>query len=234
MRFLIYIPNVEGDVTPQDEKLSKVGLAALSQGCATIATAAGPDGKPGVVFSWPTSDPRSTMGYLPDAQEWIPAEAIGDYAAKRYWVGFVIGSMPTPRDLAHPQMLEGDEVALGDGRMWIIPAAATLPKTSRYIGGHWGWVVQSEFESYWNESSQWYFDLVTRELEDGQTTVSADCCDYLTRALGMNYRLTHEVVSHLGLFNTRTIGPALLATVHGLTLREEVAQKKTEDIPHAT
>ena len=97
MRFLIYIPRVEGDTTPNDEKLAKVGLSNMSQGCAAIPTPAGPDGKPGVVFSWPVPrDPRSTMGYLPNDQEWVPAEAVGELAAKRYWVGFVKGSLPTP------------------------------------------------------------------------------------------------------------------------------------------
>lgn len=233
MRFLIYIPNVPGDVTPNDEKLSKVGLPALAQGCATITTSAGPDGKPGVVFSWPTSDPRSTMGYLPEIQEWIPAEAVGDLAEKRYWVGFVKGLLPTPQELSRPMLLEGDGdsrgTVLGDGRKWVIPAAGMLPKRSRYTSKGWGWEVVQQFEAYWEESCQWYTDLITKDISDGQTTVAANCCDYLTRALSMNYRLTPEVVSHLGLFTTRTIGPALLATIHGITIREEVAQKKTDD-----
>ncbi len=235
MRFLIYIPSIEGDVTPQDEKLTKVGLPALARGCATIATPQGPDGKPGVVFSWPTNDPRSVMGYLPALQEWIPAAAVGDLKESRYWVGFVKNLPPTPQDLAWPNQLEGDAIALGDGRTWTIPAAGMLPKSSRYTSEGWGWSVLKEFEDYWNDSCQWYLELITKQIsDDGQTTVAASCCDYLTRALSMNYMLTPEVVSHLGLFNTRTIGPALRATVHGITLRAEQDQKKTDDIPPVT
>ena len=231
MRFLIYIP---GDGTSDEQKLVSAGLPALASGCSAIATPAGPDGKPGVVFSWPTSDPRSTMGYLPVIQEWIPAEAVGDLPEKRYWVGFVKGALPTPHDLAHLNQLDGDQVTLGDGRAWKMPAAAMLPKTSRYTSAGWGWKIQEGYEAYWDESCQWYLDLITKQMDDGQTTVAANCCEYLTRALSMNYRLTPEVVSHLGLFNTRTIGPALLATVHGITIREEKAQKKTDDIPLVT
>ncbi len=67
MRFLIYIPSVQGDVTPKDEQLAKVGLPAFAHGCSSIATAAGPDRRPGVVFSWEQPGvPRSVMGYLPD------------------------------------------------------------------------------------------------------------------------------------------------------------------------
>ncbi len=143
--------------------------------------------------------------------------------------------MPTPRDLACPNQLEGDEVVLGDGRKWTIPAAGMLPKSSRYTSAGWGWAVLKQFEDYWNESCQWYMELITKQLSDDHTTtVAASCCEYLTRALSMNYRLTPEVVSHLGLFNTLTIGPALRATVHGITLREEKNQKKTDDIPPAT
>lgn len=235
MRFLIYIPSVPGVVTPNDEKLTAVGLPALAAGCASITTPQGPDGKSGVVFSWPTNDPRSTMGYLPDIQEWIPAEAVGDLPEKRYWVGFVKGFPPTPQDLAWPNQLDGELVTLGDGRAWKIPAAGMLPKNSRYTAGTWGWAVQEEFEAYWEESCQWYMDLITKQLsEDQTTTVGAECCDYLTRALSMNYRITPEVVSHLKLFSTRTIGPALIATISGITIAEEASQKKTADTLPAT
>ena len=236
MRFLIYIP---GDGTSSEQKLVDVGLPTLAQGCSAIATPAGPDGKPGVVFSWPTSDPRSTMGYLPDIQEWIPAEAVGDLAEKRYWVGFVKGLLPTPQELSRPMLLEGDDdsrgTVLGDGRKWVIPAAGMLPKRSRYTSKGWGWEVVKQFEAYWDESCQWYLELATKVLsDDRKTTVSADCCDYLTRALSLNYMVTPEVVSHLGLFNTLTIGPALKATIQGIAVRDEAAQKKTDDTLPAT
>lgn len=236
MRFLIYIP---GDDRSDQNKLADVGLPSLVPGCSMIPTLQGPDGKSGIVFSWPTSDPRSLVGYQPEFQEWIPAEATGDLAEKRYWVGFVKGLLPTPQDLAKPMLLEGDDdsrgTLLGDGHKWIIPAAGMLPKRSRYTSKGWSWEVIKQFEAYWNESCRWYLELATKELsEDRKTTVSADCCEYLTRALALNYMVTPEVVSHLGLFNTLTIGPALKATIHGIAVREEAAQKKTVDTLLAT
>ena len=236
MRFLIYIP---GDDRTDTAKLAAVGLASLTDGCSMIGTPSGPDGKPGVVFSWPTSDPRSLMGYRAEIQEWIPAEAAGDYPEKRYWVGFVKGLPPTPQDLAKSLILEGDDdsrgTLLGDGNMWVIPAAGMLPKRSRYTSKGWGWEVIQQFEAYWNESCKWYLELSTKQMDENRKmTVGADCCEYLTRALSLNYMLTPEVVSHLGLFNTLTIGPALKATIHGITIRQEADQKKTVDTLLAT
>lgn len=230
MRFLIYIP---GDGMANEHKLIDAGLPLLARGCAGIATSAGPDGKAGVVFSWPTADPRTTMGYLPDIQEWIPAVPSGDLPAKRYWVGLVKDALPGPGDLAVAQQFEGDLVTLGDGQTWKMPAAAQLPKKCRLAdNGSWMFFVQDEFVAYWDESCQWYADLATRTIAEVAAfaiEVDASCCEYLARALSLNYRLTPEVISHLELFDSLNIGRAIQATIHGITLREEITQKKTDE-----
>lgn len=232
MRFAIYIP---GDGKIDEQKLRDVGLPLLAAGCSGIPTTSGPDGKPGVVFSWPTNDPRSTIAYLPDNQTWIPATVSDDRPANRYWVGFTNNAPPTPGDLAWGQQFSGSEVKLGDGNMWLIPEAGMLTKSCRLNDdGSWGYYVAQKFQAYWDESCQW-FQLLTGAMLDGEDRLSvpASCCDYLCRALSINYRLTPEVVSHLSLFNTNTIIPALSVTVSGITINEELLQKKTVDTPPA-
>lgn len=227
MRFLIYIPNVPGDVTPNDEKLVKVGLSALSQGCATIATPAGPDGKPGVVFSWPTSDPRSTMGYLPDSQEWIPAVERDGLAVGRYWVGFNKLSPPTPADLAWARQMEGGPVVMGDGRLWKIPAAGMLPKD--YVLKSNGMPVeevQSRFIKFWERSQEWYDWMVGLDYDKPDIEWNAEVWRFIEDALSLNYMLTPEVVSWLRLINTDSRGRAMLAAMGGLQIRDDLESQK--------
>lgn len=228
MRFAIYIP---GNGIVDEKKLRDVGLPLLASGVSGIPTPAGPDGKQGVVFSWPTSDPRSTIAYMPDLQTWIPATAAGTLATGRYWVGFTNGSPPTPSDLAWNQQHNGKRLVLGDGQSWLIPEAGNLPRDcKRSDDGKWTYEINEKFREYWEESCQWYLDLIDCVVrEDGLLEIAASCCDYLVKALSLNYRITPEVVSHLNLFNTLTIGPALRITISGITIREELDQKKTDD-----
>lgn len=229
MRFAIYIP---GNTLADEQKLVAVGLPHLARGCAGIGTPVGPDGKTGVVFYWEQAgNPRSIIQYLPDSQEWIPAVASGELAAGRYWVGFTKGQMPTPQDL-RIGAFKGREIVLGDGHAWCIPAAGLLPQKCEATANGWEFKIRDQFAAYWEESCTWYLNLITLGLnEDGSSSIDATCCDYLMRALGMNYLLTPEVVSRLELFGTDTIGPALKATVDWITIREEAAQKKTDDTP---
>jgi len=233
MRFLIYIPSIEGDITPKDEKLSKVGLSALSQGCATIATAAGPDGKPGVVFSWPDPrDPRSTQGYLPDIQEWIPAVERDGMAARRYWVGFNKLSPPTPAELQWSRQMEGGSVVMGDGKAWNIPAAGMLPKD--YVLQENGMpveVVQSRFTEFWERSQAWYDWMVGLDIDKPEIEWNVEVWRFIEDALSLNYMITPEVVSSLRLINSDSRGQAMLAAMGGMQIRDDQeAQKKSVEV----
>lgn len=227
-RFLIYIP---GDDKANPAKLDAVGLSHLKPRANFLPASSGPDGKPGVVISWPT-DPAGLMGYLPNDQEWTPADADGDRPAGRYWIGFVKGRPPRATELEWPVQVDGQLVKLGDGWSWRMPAAGKLPKNCRRgADGKWGFIVRDQFAQFWEESYRWYIALGEMVLTgNGTYQVDASCCDYLTRALGMNYMLTPEVVSRLELFGTDTILDSLLATVDGQSVRdEEESQKKTDD-----
>lgn len=227
MRFAIYIP---GDDLPDEQKLVFVGLPHLARNAAGIGTGEGPDGKPGIVFSWPDpKNPRSTMPYLPNQQEWIPAVERDGLPARRYWVGFDKLSPPTPSDLAWARQMEGGPVVMGDGRMWNIPAAGKLPKD--YVlqeNGMPAEVVQDRFVKFWERSQEWYDWMVGIDYDKPDIEWNADVWRFIEDALSLNYMLTPEVISWLRLVNTDSRGRAVLAAMGGLQIRDDLeAQKKS-------
>lgn len=228
MRFAIYIP---GDGRAAVDKLTEVGLGHLRGNAAGISTPVGPDNGPGVVFSWPTNDPRSVIAYLPDSQEWIPAVQSGDLPAGRYWVGFTKQSMPTPQDLAWANQFEGGGVVLGDRYEWMIPAAGMLPKdVVLQPDGRPVEEVQLQYRDFWEMSQPWFEWMASLDFDNPPTV---DWCSeawaLILRAIGMNYMITPEVVSHLRLINSSTRANVMVAIMGGMQITDEMAaQKKTE------
>lgn len=233
MRFAIYIP---GDSVANEQKLTSVGLGHLARGCSCTPAPVGPDGKGGVVFSWPTNDPRSVLSYLPGQQEWIPAVAHGDQLAARYWVGFINGARPTPKDLQYATQFDGGYVVMGDGRQWNIPAAGMLPKdVVLEADGRPVEQVQAAFVEFWEQSQHWFDWLMECDFDNPEAEWDVRIWELLERALCMNYMLTREVISHLRLITTLTRATAVLAVMGGLQIRDNLlAQKKTEPEPAAT
>lgn len=233
-RFFIYIP---GDDRADPRKLDAVGLKHLKAGANFIPAPEGPDGKRGVVISWPHNS-NGPVAFMSQQQEWFPSDADGTLAAGRYWIGFTKGALPTPVDLVRDAQFNGSLVTLGDGFQWRIPAAGMLPKKSqRDSSGTWSFVVRQQFAQYWQDSCEWRTVLACIFANSGEAiaermiSVNANCCDYLTRALSINYLIVPEIVSRLELFGTDTILPALLATVDGAVINEQEFQKKTEQPP---
>lgn len=222
MHFQIYVPRPDMSVVPS---LAAAGLAELQAGAEHVE-AAGPDGGRGYVYAWrkPTDACRD-HGYFPDRQTWIPSKPAG-----RYYVGLWNDAPPTPAELARPRPLEGSPVGLGDGREWLIPAAARVPRDCVLDDdGVPAFVVGERCRAFWDESERFFRDLVLADVEARKLVIDADWWAYLCRALAMNYRVVPELVSHLRLFDTDTMFAAVMATVDGLRIREAEAQKKTAD-----
>lgn len=229
MRFLIYIPQARGA-----SALTHAGLAHLRPDAAEIEADPGPDGNRGMVFSWPTND-VPPMGYIPEQQEWIPAMSTDALPSHRYWVGFTKGCPPQPYELAWPRRFRGSYVTLGDGNNWSIPAAGLLPQAMNMNTDHRPvWSVRKEFQEYFDESAQWFPKLIEIAVnaEPGiEVEFDGTVFDYLARGLGMNYRLTPEVVSHLALFGTDNLIECLRASLDHLAISTEVESKKKDQQP---
>lgn len=226
MRFLIYIPNARGA-----SALAHVGLAHMIPDAAEIEADPGPDGKRGVVLSWPTNE-VPPLGYIPEQQEWIPAMSTDSLPSHRYWVGFIKDHPPRPHELAWNRRFEGSYIGLGDGNNWLIPAAGLLPQSMQMGSDHRPvWSVREEFKDYFDESAKWFPQLISIAMNaEAGVRIDFDVSvfDYLARGLGLNYRLTPEVVSHLKLLGTDNLITCLRASLDGLAIAEEVESKKKD------
>lgn len=219
MLFNIYIP---GDGLPDETKLIRVGLAQFTRNAFGFETPTGPDGKCGVVFGWPDPrDPRSVRGYLPSQQTWFPAAERDGLPAGRFWVGLENQSPLTPGDCATGQF-KGYQVILGDGRPWIVPAAARLPQDIR-IGDHGLPIyhVQERYAGLLAESQEWTDYVHSLSADQESVSIDGSVIDYLTRMLQLNYGwLIPDVIEHLGLFTPNALFRALLAATTGMISSE--------------
>ncbi len=227
MRFAIYIP---GDDINNEQKLVAVGLSHLVSGAMGLGASPGPDGKRGIVFSWPQDG--SPVGYFPDRQKWIPAKPKGDLQAARYWVGFG-STIPTPFELEWPKRFGGYWVELGDGNQWCIPSAGELPQVLRMgDDGRAKREVRKQYESYFNDSVKWFADFITRDFSELTQEFDTEVFCYIERALSLNYRLTPEVVSELELLGTDNILTCLRASVDGIQIAEELVSHQKKSMTH--
>lgn len=219
MLFNVYIP---GDSRLDETKLIDIGLTGFTLNACGFHISSGPDGKRGVCFCWPDPrDPRSIRGYQPDNQTWFPAAERDGLPAGRFWVGLENRFPLTPADCVTGEF-PGYETVLGDGKTWIVPAAAQLPKDIE-IGDHGAPIyhVQERFEGLWNESREWAEFLQTITADQPSVSINGRVIDYLTRMLQLNYgRLIPDVIDHLELFKPNPLFRALLAATTGMITSE--------------
>lgn len=201
MHFQIFIPGVCGS---SPEHLVQVGLEALTTRAQFLDVVTGPDKQPGVLVGWIGGRTRS-IGYHADRQTWVPAIAHNGLAPGRYWFGTWNEAPPTPEDLQREYPYPGATVKLGDGRNWLLPRAHELPSDMvRADDGTWRFEVQRRFYAFWLESLDWHRRLM--ELGSGGSVRMVEVAEFVERALGINYRMTPEVVNHLRLFTSRDSG----------------------------
>lgn len=224
MHFQIFIPKTR-DMWPE---LSEVGLGDLAPNAHHVELATGPGNVAGRLFSWPTVE-HPQNNYLPGS-EWIPAAADGERPAGRYLVGIRTDSPPTPGDLARERQYDGDDILLGDGNRWLIPAACQLPQAmTLQPDGRIALTVRQQFEDFWKRSEQWFRWYIG--YREGLDFSDADLWHYAIESLGLNYRIVPELVSHLGLIGTDTFREIIKATVDGYKLAEvREYQKKTGEV----
>lgn len=138
--FLYYVPGAPALPTGEGvyaSLLDKLGLATTLSGttCESVKVEQnGPDGGPGVVFvphvAVSPCEGTHRCGVYADAQTWIPGpkDDAGDgKGSVRYWIGYFNDAVPGPDDLSRGCTLYSREREMGDGRMWRVPVAETLP-----------------------------------------------------------------------------------------------------------
>lgn len=196
MHFLVFIP---GDDVSRETGLASVGLSTLQDDAQSSDTINGPDGKVGRLFGFSQSTP---LVYRQNQQEWVPAYPLNGLDAGRYHVGFWKDKPPTPADLQRPFPITGRAVRFGDGNDWVVPSVVDLPYTlvRSTADGRWLYRPLERFSSLLLASNVWR-DRLSGECV-GTPMLDSDLADLVELALSVNYRLTTEVVSRLGMFTS--------------------------------
>jgi hypothetical protein len=195
--YVLHIPN-ETLATPA--LLERHGLQALSENC-SFGIAEGPDRKQGVMLSWygvddmPGPMVQRTWTKLP---------------GKEIWMGVEAGRPVTPKDLQRKQPTPGYVLPLADGKQWHCPALRNVTHVNRLNAlGQYERTVAPEFVDLWEMSQQFaaqFFQAADMLLEakrnnlPNATETHFDCeesFDFSCACLGINYRVTPEIVSLL-------------------------------------
>lgn len=205
--YLLYFPSAKDT----DRTLLKAaGLDDLARdgapsACGVLAN--GPDGGGGVILHWP--DPlhperNAEPGHFPDRQVWYSAkpDPKRGLAARRFWLGLEVSRPPTPEDLRRRRLVAGKDIFLGDGHVWHVPAARQLPMVLGLDAetGEFARNIHADYRSFWEASTTvygWFFP------EAGQPAIPyAEAFELAAIFLGLNYRVSREIVDLLGLFTT--------------------------------
>jgi len=198
-----------------------------------VDVALGPSGSSGVLLAtkpanWPNAH---KVGYFADAQTWKPRGS--------FWLGMDNEVAPGPDSLQRVTLMDGYEVELGDGSIWIAPIirawnddgyAIALPKDLGF-DEHEQCValVKSDYQWAWNLACDvWDFVIQRGTVPLEQFTRWAIEC------LSLNYRIGIHEASVLGLFDTATAREVLHASVDWVRVEayfEAEAEKKSQVIP---
>lgn len=210
-RFQVFIP--KNETTPIESLLPEVPLKAVGLsdlvGGASGQESMGPEDQEGLLVSWP-NPPDVKTGYYPEQQTWIPAVPREGFEAKRYWVGIWNDKKPTPKDLKRVYQYSGHFVAMNDSTEWLIPRASELPHEMKLADdGTWKFEIQRKYHDMFNESDKWRGLLM--QADENTTFIWNDLSSFIVSALRMNYMITDEVISELGLFDKNRLIRSLYA-----------------------
>lgn len=227
MHFQIYIPGLTGH---HQHRMAEVGLGHLYADAEYLPVPLnGPDGGSGGVLSWGNAKGQHDLSGV----EWTPAvpDPAKALPAGRYYVGTRPGSLPTPAELAYATQLQGRTVRLGDGRDWLIPAAAMVPRGYGLTadGSGINTSVIPQWEWFWDLSQHWFDELILSDEGGQNIAVDRSVFDYATVAMGINYRVVPEIVSQLCLLTTESLASVLLTTVSGHEINQERINRKKKD-----
>jgi hypothetical protein len=207
MHHFIYVPQQHIRGFTVEERLSAVGLSDHGAGADSIHSV-GPAG-PGHLFAWRKSS-LQPMHYNSDEQTWIPAAKKDELPEGRYWVGFFNNSPPTEEDLRRPGVLYGDDIELGDGKPWMIPAPHFLPHDLMLqADGTLKHEPKQRYQDVSVEAARWRF-----QLAGGPQKVTYDgLFRFCLQCLNLNYRLPSELASHLRLIDTENVKRVMQAAL---------------------
>jgi hypothetical protein len=219
--FLIFVP---GRGTGCKADLEKIGIGDLVDGTqSSTAIDVGPDGGPGVVWGWELQSDTIVPQYKPEQQTWHQSEEIGEWKEGRYWFGFYKDRPVTPEKLLRKKIFQSMEIELGDGNHWQVPIAAYLP----HNWGLKGRKIAEPFSEY-SEKAEKYFVIFCEHKPEEIVKVD-DGFGFCCEGLGLNYRITPDIVDALNLIDDTIFGVFAAASCEYDVIQLIQDQKKTLD-----
>lgn len=236
--YLLFLPNCKGADPAQ---LDRCGLADLrSDRSPEFAEYLGGQLGSGNLAYWPHGGMSPNLDC--SLYDWTKL--------KNFSIGVLKGQQVIPDDIQREPVRSGYWVLMADGQRWQIPAASKLPhKHGLDESGEHTREVANQFKDYWDKSQQFavqFFqaldavDILRQSnprmpIDDPQETFSlADTWNFCCRALSINYRLTPEITSHLGLFDDDAMCNTVKAAIdltHILECKADVKKKDELTIP---
>jgi hypothetical protein len=199
--YVLHFPN-ENNAAPA--LLERHGLQSLAENC-SYSVDRGEGGRQGVMLSWfgiddmPGPTVQRTWTQLP---------------GKECWMGVEIGRPVTPKDLARKAQTPGYVLPLADGKQWHCPALRNVSHVHKLNGlGQYERTVAPEYTDLWDMSQEYagqffqavdMLDAAKRNGINSPTHVDFTCEEsfaFCCQCLALNYRVTPEIVSVLGLID---------------------------------
>lgn len=233
MHFQIYIPRITG---ANPRHLDKVGLGDLLRDGDVGPQMSdvldhGPDGGPGLLFTWPGSLPA----YQPEGQTWFAAKPDPErsLAAGRFHWGYPTDAPPTAAGLLRTTLLKGRLIDLAD-QAWVMPNILLLPH-------HFILDDQGEEAREVTPDHRWIYDrglcafahLRSQILGEGSAPPQ-DMRRYVLEMLGLNYRIFRDLAYHLHLLtdvNWFTLACASIDVEALIQIEQDLAKKKAAPTP---
>lgn len=220
MSVLYFIPNVNG-VTKKS--LASMGLGIFEEtGLTSRQTYSGPDGIPGVVVG---AGEIADIGYYPARQVWHKLE--------KYWFG--IEGEARPVDFERKKVIGNKTVCLLDGNEWVIPVirsyrGETMLDRKMVLMPEGGWGLEViEIQKPLYESIDKIWEHVMGSDGESVSLEYSFIADLTCEILALNYHITKEIVSILGLLSTATVDDVVrvITDMEGFTkLLEELKKNK--------
>lgn len=240
MHYALFLPDISGS---SPEHLRQIGLGALLRsGSPDFSEGVGPHKRRGIFATWGWG---SNFKFHATNQVWkvLAANLDAGRTADQAYIGWEIDAPPTPNDLAHRDQFAGSSTRLRDGFNWLIPEAWKLPphfdKDSE--SGEWIQKPAPEYAEFCKRAESFAYELaeMCESLEQAKQRMPgikhhremsiADTFDFASAALGINYRVTSEVVAALGLIQRPEAVRIVTLAIGFDEFISEVSQKKTFD-----
>lgn len=229
---------------PAEPLLERFGLGALlTDGGQEWRPETGHDGKAGALVLWHVGKPDGgALDKVPYNWRPLPGNASGRNEGD-VWLGVEVERPLVPKDILRPHgaFVRGYDWELNDGQTWHLPALCNLPHVhglNRF--GQYERKVVEELAALWEMSREYaaqYFEAFgmleeAKKVNPTPPDVEFDCedgYDFCCKCLALNYRLTPEIISVLGLVGDRAFQNIIAAAVD-LPVLLKLNDKKKDSI----